>query len=146
MNEVVLDASALLAAFQEEAGWEKVEPLLETAAISAVNWSEVVQKSIARGIRVEGLREDMVALGLDIVPFHAGKFGPHDDFTFLFVDIDRRGYVAETAQFMEQAPERERTHAKERPLERIFDHPFHLVDGGKNSPFQRTYRQGFMST
>lgn len=71
MKEVVLDASALLAVLHEEPGWKNVEPLLETAAITAVNWSEVVQKSIARGVRVDGLREDMVALGLDIVPFTA---------------------------------------------------------------------------
>ena len=71
MSEAVLDASALLAALHEEAGSEKVEGLMGTAAISAVNWSEVVQKSMARGVRVEGLRADMEALGLDIVPFTA---------------------------------------------------------------------------
>jgi PIN domain nuclease of toxin-antitoxin system len=69
VSEVVLDASALIAALHEEAGGEKVEPVLGTAAISAVNWSEVVQKSLARGVRVEGLRDDLIALGLDIVSF-----------------------------------------------------------------------------
>lgn len=71
MNKAVLDASALLAVLHEEAGSEKAEPFLETAAVSSVNWSEVVQKSLARGVRVEGLRADMEALGLDIIPFTA---------------------------------------------------------------------------
>ncbi|MBI5575167.1 MAG: type II toxin-antitoxin system VapC family toxin [Deltaproteobacteria bacterium] len=71
MSEVVLDSSALLAALHEEAGCEKVEPLLGAAAVSAVNWSEVVQKSLSRGVRLEGLRADMEALGLDIIPFTA---------------------------------------------------------------------------
>lgn len=67
----VLDASALLALLNDESGGQVVEPLLEEAAISSVNWSEVVQKSLARGADVEGLREDMEALGLHIVPFGA---------------------------------------------------------------------------
>lgn len=71
MNKAVLDASALLAVLHEEAGFEKAEPFLETGAVSAVNWSEVVQKSLARGVRIEGLRADMEALGLDILPFTA---------------------------------------------------------------------------
>lgn len=71
MNKAVLDASALLAVLHEEAGCEKAEPFLETGAVSTVNWSEVVQKSLARGVRVEGLRADMEALGLDILPFTA---------------------------------------------------------------------------
>lgn len=40
-----------------------------TCAISSVNWAEVVQKSIAGGVDVDGLREDVEALGLSILPF-----------------------------------------------------------------------------
>ena len=65
----VLDASALLALLNDEPGGQEVEHLLAEAAISSVNWSEVVQKSLARGVGMEGLREDMEALGLLIVPF-----------------------------------------------------------------------------
>ena len=65
----VLDASALLALLHDEPGGREVEPLLNKAAISSVNWSEVVQKSLAQRIDVEGLREDLQALGLLIVPF-----------------------------------------------------------------------------
>jgi len=67
----VLDASALLAFLQDEPGASKVKAVLPTSAISAVNWSEVIQKSVARGVKVEGLREGLSALGLRILPFSA---------------------------------------------------------------------------
>ncbi len=65
----VLDASALLALLQQEPGAETVETLLEEAVISSVNWSEVVQKSLDRGVELDNLREDLEALGLSIAPF-----------------------------------------------------------------------------
>jgi ribonuclease VapC len=65
----VLDASALLALLQDEPGAEIVEPLLETAVISAVNLSEVIQQSIARGVETEGLTEDVEALGVLVAEF-----------------------------------------------------------------------------
>ncbi|MGH8572258.1 MAG: type II toxin-antitoxin system VapC family toxin [Gammaproteobacteria bacterium] len=67
--KAVLDASALLAYLQDEPGNEAIEPLLDESAISSVNWAEVVQKSIASGVDVDGLRDDMEALGLSILPF-----------------------------------------------------------------------------
>lgn len=69
MSDVVLDASALLAALHEEAGGDKVEPLIGRSVISTVNWSEVVQKSMARGVWDDGVRDDLQALGLVIRPF-----------------------------------------------------------------------------
>jgi PIN domain nuclease of toxin-antitoxin system len=42
---------------------------LEEAVISSVNWSEVVQKSLDRGVELDNLREDLEALGLNIAPF-----------------------------------------------------------------------------
>lgn len=65
----ILDASALLALLHEEPGAGVVEPLLEEAVISSINWSEVVQKSLACGVELDGLREDLEALGLAIAPF-----------------------------------------------------------------------------
>ncbi len=65
----VLDASALLAMLQGERGGERVEAVLEHVVISAVNWSEVVQKAAARGVPVDGLREDLRALGMAVLPF-----------------------------------------------------------------------------
>ncbi len=67
--KAVLDASALLAYFQDEAGGEVVEAVLAESVISSVNWAEVVQKSIAAGVLVDGMREDLESLGLAIVPF-----------------------------------------------------------------------------
>ena len=49
----------------------ELEAALPEAVISSVNWAEVVQKSIAAGVNVDGLREDLEALGLRILPFTA---------------------------------------------------------------------------
>ncbi len=65
----VLDASALLALLHDEIGGEAVRPLLPHAAMCSVNWAEVVQKCLARGVQVEGLRMDLESLGLSILPF-----------------------------------------------------------------------------
>lgn len=67
----VLDASALLAMLHGEPGGDVVQELLETAAISSVNWSEVAQKALDRQAEVEGLRHELEALGLEILPFTA---------------------------------------------------------------------------
>lgn len=67
----VLDASALLALLHTEPGGEIVSDLLATAVISSVNWSEVVQKALDRQAAVDGLRQDLEALGLEIIPFTA---------------------------------------------------------------------------
>ena len=69
----VLDASALLAVLNQEAGAEEVLPLLSGALMSAVNWSEVVQKALARGVAVgPRMRLDVEAIGVRILPFEVG--------------------------------------------------------------------------
>jgi ribonuclease VapC len=65
----VLDASALLAMLHGEPGADVVEEAAEDAAISTVNWSEVYQRVLARGVDVAGLRSDVEAFGLEVVPF-----------------------------------------------------------------------------
>ena len=67
----VLDASALLAYLQKEAGWEPLGSVIARAAISTVNWAEVLDKSIARGVPTLDLRPDLEAAGVQIVPFTA---------------------------------------------------------------------------
>lgn len=67
--KAVLDASALLAWLQNEPGAAIVEEVLPESAISSLNWSEVLQKSLAHGVEITGLRQDMEALGLVILPF-----------------------------------------------------------------------------
>src|SRR5689334_24230576 len=69
----VLDASALLALLHAEPGGDLVKGLLQTASMSTVNWSEVVQKSLDRKVTVQGLRQDLEALGLRILPFTADQ-------------------------------------------------------------------------
>lgn len=65
----VIDASALLALLHLEIGHEIVEQHLGQSVISGVNWSETLQKAIAKGIKTDDLREGLEALGLKIVPF-----------------------------------------------------------------------------
>jgi ribonuclease VapC len=69
MSKVVLDASALLALLHQESGAEIVQTALPESVISAVNWSEVWQKTMERKVSTDGLREDLEALGLKIEPF-----------------------------------------------------------------------------
>ncbi|MFU8837462.1 MAG: type II toxin-antitoxin system VapC family toxin [Thiohalomonadaceae bacterium] len=68
---VVLDASALLAFLHDEPGGGQVESELDGAVMSTVNWSEVVQKALQRGVDVCGIREDLQELGMQIIPFSA---------------------------------------------------------------------------
>jgi PIN domain nuclease of toxin-antitoxin system len=66
---VVLDASALLAYLRQEPGAERVDGWLADARMTSVNWVEVVQKSLSAGVDVEGMREDLQALGMHVEPF-----------------------------------------------------------------------------
>jgi ribonuclease VapC len=66
----VLDASAVLALLFREPGHDQVAELLDQAAISTVNWAEVVRKLNQRGhpapiTATEGLR----SLGVAVLPF-----------------------------------------------------------------------------
>ena len=68
---VVLDASALLAYLLQEPGAEVVDGLLSDARMTSVNWAEVVQKSLSAGVEVQGMREELQALGMQVEPFLA---------------------------------------------------------------------------
>jgi PIN domain nuclease of toxin-antitoxin system len=50
MTRVVLDASAVLARTLAEPGADQVDALIDGAWISAVNWTEVVQRLIDNGM------------------------------------------------------------------------------------------------
>ena len=65
----VVDASALLAMLQGEPGTDAVAMVLGTTVVSAVNWSEVVQKARSGGVDVRGLAEDMAHLGVEFAAF-----------------------------------------------------------------------------
>ena len=79
---VVLDASALLAYLRDEPGADRVDGLLVDARMASVNWAEVVQKSLSAGVNVDGMLEDLQALGMRIEPFlpvngeRAGRLRP----------------------------------------------------------------------
>ena len=71
MNEVVLDASALLAVLRDEPGAQRVESRLHGAHVGAVNLSEVVAKLIEDGVPEAEIRVAIDRLQLDIHAFDA---------------------------------------------------------------------------
>lgn len=66
---VALDASALLAYLKDESGSEEVDRVLSDSLMSSVNWAEVIQKAISAEIDVNGMFDELQALGLKIEPF-----------------------------------------------------------------------------
>lgn len=69
MAEVVIDASALLALLNGEAGADVVADAIPGGVISAVNLSEVVAKLAEAGVPEKTLRQSLQPLGLEVVPF-----------------------------------------------------------------------------
>jgi len=69
VNSVVLDASALLAVLCKERGADVVERHLQGAALSTVNYSEVLKKAIERGGTLEAAAAVIEGLQLNIIPF-----------------------------------------------------------------------------
>lgn len=64
---VIMDASAVLAWLRRESGSERVRHLLAEALIPAVNWSEVLQKSQAKGLDPDVVARRLAGLGLQVV-------------------------------------------------------------------------------
>ncbi|MDQ3152195.1 MAG: type II toxin-antitoxin system VapC family toxin [Actinomycetota bacterium] len=64
----VLDASAVIALLRREPGHELVAEHLTDAVMSAVNWSEVLQKVIDRGWP-SGAATAVRSLGVEVLPF-----------------------------------------------------------------------------
>jgi ribonuclease VapC len=69
--QTVLDSSCLLASVFQEPGSEKVRALLAGAMMTAVNWSEFVQKAAQYGVNTMGMRSDVEGAGLRIMPVTA---------------------------------------------------------------------------
>ena len=69
MTDVVLDASAALAALNDEIGASEVWPLLPGALISAVNAAEVAAKLVDGGTEVSRTNEFIQRLGLRVISF-----------------------------------------------------------------------------
>ena len=69
MSEVVLDASAMLALLNGEAGSERVAPMIPRAIMSAVNAAEVAGKLADAGLPEDSIRAVVGGLGVRIVAF-----------------------------------------------------------------------------
>lgn len=67
---VLLDASALLAAINQEPGRLRVAECLDDAAISTVNLAEVATKLREFGWQAAEISELVADLQLEILPFH----------------------------------------------------------------------------
>ncbi|MBI5442592.1 MAG: type II toxin-antitoxin system VapC family toxin [Deltaproteobacteria bacterium] len=67
--DLILDASAVLAVLQQEAGAEVVEACMARAGICAVNLSEVAGKLIDIGMPEPEAQDVVEALGLTVIPF-----------------------------------------------------------------------------
>jgi ribonuclease VapC len=71
MTLAVLDASALLASVFGEPITVEMQELIPNAVMSAANWSEFVQKCLQKSVDTQGMREELEAAGLRIVPVTA---------------------------------------------------------------------------
>jgi ribonuclease VapC len=71
LTKVVLDASALMALLRREPGADLVHRRLADSLISAVNYSEVLKKSIERQAAPEVVRAFVRNIALPIIPFDA---------------------------------------------------------------------------
>lgn len=69
MSAVVLDASAFLALARREPGAEQVAAVLGQASMSAVNYAEVLKKTIERQGDEKEIEAFLRTGGLEIVPF-----------------------------------------------------------------------------
>ncbi|MHB8621134.1 MAG: type II toxin-antitoxin system VapC family toxin [Chloroflexota bacterium] len=67
----MLDSSGALAYLQDEPGGDEVLEILGQSVISAVNWSEILQKSAARGVDPAAVISHLLGMGLTVVPFGA---------------------------------------------------------------------------
>jgi PIN domain nuclease of toxin-antitoxin system len=70
VSEVVVDASAVLALLNQETGSEEILQLIDNAAISSVNLSEVIAKLAEAGIPEEEIRQILLHLNLEVILFN----------------------------------------------------------------------------
>jgi endonuclease YncB( thermonuclease family) len=68
MDEVVLDASAMLALFNQEEGCDVVDQCLDQGVMSTVNLSEVIAKLVDKNVPESLIREFVSQLKVRIIP------------------------------------------------------------------------------
>lgn len=71
MNNIVLDASALLAMLKEEPGGSRVASVITSARMSAVNFAEVVSHFVHNGMPAAQVDEMLRPLPIVIAPADA---------------------------------------------------------------------------
>ena len=69
MTEIVLDASAILAMLLAEPGGDMVADAIESASISAVNFSEVGAKAVDHGAEIGLVFSKLREMPLRVIPF-----------------------------------------------------------------------------
>src|SRR5579864_7351913 len=69
VSKIVLDVSSLLAVLLQERGADVVEERVNGAALSAVNYSEVLKKAAEKGGTLEEAASVVRSLGLEIIAF-----------------------------------------------------------------------------
>lgn len=69
VSSFVLDASALLALINQEAGAEKVAAVMSSSCMSTVNVAEVISKLIDKGLSEIEIQDMFEILSLPIIPF-----------------------------------------------------------------------------
>lgn len=69
MTSVVLDASAFIALLRQEPGMELVAKHLAKAVMSAVNYGEVLKKTIEVGGHLEAVGAYVRARAMPVIPF-----------------------------------------------------------------------------
>lgn len=65
MSEYILDASAILALMFSELGKERVELILDSAAVSRINITEVLTKLLEKGSSLKEAVENLADLRLE---------------------------------------------------------------------------------
>jgi PIN domain nuclease of toxin-antitoxin system len=68
---IVLDASALVALWKKEPGWERVSLEIPVSAVSAANLAEALSKLTEDGGNPEVMADDFAKSGCKIVPVSA---------------------------------------------------------------------------
>jgi PIN domain nuclease of toxin-antitoxin system len=74
VGSIVLDASAILALLQAEPGGDRVAAVLldpaQTVLISALNWSEVLDRLLRHGSSAAEAERQISRLGMEVVDFN----------------------------------------------------------------------------
>ena len=90
----ILDATAVLAIIQEEAGAERLLPLCREAAVSAVNVAEVLAKLISKGVPRAEAQAAVDALHVEALPFEPAAASLSAFYTRKGVSLGDRCFLA----------------------------------------------------